>query len=190
MKKIITALLLLVVGTSAFAKIFIQAEVDPFGYEYVAVSIPNSETRELERYADGDFSKFCGLGTQICWEFNSMADTKFRPFVGGGIGLSIWGFPLTAIGGFNYDLVDFGPLTMDLMTTLKVGSLAEIFGNIDFFVQPSIDAVFMSNSKKGIYGGLGITSQITTDFITMKARDMRYYGVTTVSCHFFAGYRF
>jgi len=189
MKKLFTTLILLAVGASAFADIFVQAEVDPFGFEYFAMSV-YSEKGEPERDISTGFSKLCGLGTQVCWEFNSDSETKFHPFVGGGLGFSTWGFPVTAVGGLNYNLVDLGPLTMDLMATAKLGALVEIYGKADLFVQPSIDAVFMSNSRKGIYGGLGATSQITTDFVTMIKKDMKYYGVTAVSCHVFAGYRF
>lgn len=190
MKKIISAVLVMVLGFSAFAKIMIQGDTGFGGVSFVSHTFTDPDTQKQIDDFNVSPVLFNTIGTDIMWEFNSNEDTKFRPFVGGTIGLADWGFPIALIGGFNYSLVDIGPLSLELMTSLKTGPLLELYGYLDFYLQPSIDAIFCNSNRTGIYGGAGITGQITVSNTTFFGKEKKFTGTGLAAGHLVVGVRF
>lgn len=88
--------------------------------------------------------------------------------------------------------IDFGSCTVELMTSLETGPLVELYGNVDLFIQPSVDISIMNKSRKGLFAGIGVTGQITSDISSAPISNnfKLYYGVSSISGQFLIGYRF
>ena len=189
MKKLLVALFTITLATSAFAEIIIQADLPILGGVMSTVYKPelgyDQAPVEFARYDDAG-----SFGAGVMWEFNSREEMKIHPFVGLSVGLSYWGFPLTGVGGLNIGLFNFGPFASELQTTLEAGPLVELWGSLDFFSQISVDMLFMPKSRRGLFGGIGITAQniIDVDFDNKKLSKIET--LTGLTGHIVTGWHF
>lgn len=181
MKKFILIVLLAFnFSAGVFANIIIQADASMFGACIdVTARYQNDKTDPAQVYYF-DTVDFAG---GLLWEFGNIGDSKVYPFVGAEVGLSSWGFPVVGVGGVNINLFDMGPATTELQVALKAGPAFELFGGVDVFSQISADMIFMSKTRKWLYGGIGISCQNTT--VTYS-----YESLTVISGHVVAGVRF
>ena len=186
MKKNLIALMILLCGISAYTQINVMAETSVFG----------GNTGIERRHSDG-YSvntnwnpNVSGFGVNVFWDLAEKKENSFKPFAGFYLGAADWGFPVAGVGGVNFNVAKIGACKLNLMGSVKIGALIELYGAVDMYAHPAIDFIIMPVSGKGFFAGLGISEQTTFRPYWFSSADLISTSLLNFGGHFVMGYKF
>lgn len=102
-----------------------------------------------------------GLGDisfSAAWEFNSHDGERLHFFTGVDVGYFCCAHPVTLTFGTMFQLFRTELFSFELSGSLKAGPSFGWWGSVSAYLQPSVDLVMMGKSRRGFYGGMGITT--------------------------------
>ena len=102
-----------------------------------------------------------GLGDisfSAAWEFNSHDGERLHFFTGVDVGYFCCAHPVTLTFGTMFQLFRTELFSFELSGSLKAGPSFGWWGSVSVYLQPSVDLVMMGKSRRGFYGGMGITT--------------------------------
>ena len=188
MKKNIFVFLIIFSGVMCFARPILQLDADGCGLYtiYNKSAFDNVDAPSVKN----SFISFSGLTGSLIWEFGKANPQKIHYFAGVTAGIEGGGFPLAAMGGFNMKLMDLGPLNMELSSALNIGSCSGVKGGVEGYGKISSDVIFMGQSRRGFYGGIGIVDYITPNLNYYVDYGLSIHFINNLSLHAVAGLRF
>lgn len=158
MKKIITVFAVLFMCSCVFARVKLQANLAGpgagFNYFYSWNNAPEENGFKVLGVP------VAGASVSAFWEFNSEKQQPFHFDAGVDLGLFLIGCYINPAASFEYTLVSFSNLKMELNTTLTAGVFVDIFGKWYFNSSQSVDLILCGSERLGFYGGLGIENRI------------------------------
>lgn len=188
MKKILVSLLVLLSSSGLFADIFVQQNV-------TAPTLCN------DLYLDWDFmfdnvnfydnlyfSPVDSLSLGVFYEFDS--GSTVHPFAGGEMGVYYYGFGILAGGGANITLVHADNFNFELNCSGNAGYLLDLFGGSHLITKVDCNFLFMPESRKGFFGGIGISNKNIIDMDIFWSQEIFLNMHTTLGFNLSAGYRF
>ncbi len=189
MKKLIIGIIFACVCFSASASVFVQTDANVCG----AFIIHRHDCfDEIQKNVfDSEFNTFNGCSVASGWEFNSKeTDASLHCFTGFDAGFDYYGFSLMPVLGINWTCLKLGNCNMELSGTAAAGVTAGIFGDYYFTSQVSLDLIFCKNSRKGFYGGIGVTNLNIPDGKYYKDYGLVYTNTAYLGPRMILGVRF
>lgn len=187
MKRIILALLVLLMASSLSSRIMVQTKFSWLGnnFEY------HHDCFRLE--VDKlyyNFSIFEGAEVSIGYElFSDNVDNKFHFFAGADVGLFSEYMLSGYFAGLNFHLFDTDFFRYELMTTLHAGQLEFFKGPSYNFGRIDLDFVMSKKNRRLPYLGLGISNVNTINVDIFRDYGYDLYFVDNLSLHVMAGFR-
>ena len=159
MKKIILVLCVLLISAAAFADIILQVDYEGVGFSYYKLTGDcNPQITEREY---SEFVPFSGFTlSSVLYEFNSEKDTPLHFYAGFDAGFCGMGASALAVGGYSFNLTQFGNCTLELNTDLKLGGAFGVTNTFYPMAQVGVTLDILKADRKGPFAGIGITSQI------------------------------
>lgn len=194
MKKIILILSIFFVTEFAFSNTMIS--MDYTGYGIISTTDEDCFKQD-SLTASSDFSFLSGGSGAVLWEFNSESMNRFHLYTGLSSGAFYNGISLAVVIGGNTKVAEFGPIRLELNFESQQGVSEELanilFGDkptISYYSKNSFMMCIMNKSRKGIFGGVGLT-----DCGTFNASYYKNYGTDSFLVNYFGvrlliGYRF
>lgn len=157
MKKLLVSLCVFFAVTSAsFARVIVDSEVYGLGG---GISFGYDCFDELEPgYCNFIGDGFSGLAARLAWEFKTdETELPLHFYAGVGMGITTYGVSTTGVFGMNHKLAEIKNWNLELDGSLEIGAALGFKGGVYNYTKLSVDAIFLKNTRRGFYGGAGLT---------------------------------
>jgi len=185
MKKILLlAVLLTGICSFSFANIMLQAEDLACGITFENLTNSGKTTK------DSYFTPINCPGVFLGYEFNSNdTESKNHLYTGVNSSLFIYGIYTAPVIGWNYNLCNLGPVNLEFDLSAALGPVWNVLGGASLYNQYSTSILFEGHSRRGIYGGLGVSAAMLYD-MNLKAQAPYFSLYTFVGGRVFIGFKF
>lgn len=182
MKKIFLALLIFGMCSLSFARVYITQDITGL---CLSEKLDYNCFKPANKLSSGfSVDPLLGFSGAAGWEFNtSNLDTPWHFGVGAALGLQLYGFTLGGQFNASYLLKDLGKLRLELCGTIEAGDNAVLDfcggGGEYLYIKNTVDVLLMSNTRRGFYGGLGI-SNLNAPYLCIYKEYGAYTGIWSI----------
>ncbi|MCQ2592318.1 MAG: hypothetical protein MJ188_05995 [Treponema sp.] len=100
------------------------------------------------------------------------------------------GIAVLPMAGMNWTVAELGKLNLELTATVEADCMIGLFGQIYFGNQNSLDLILRGKTRRGFYGGIGITNLNIPILRIYKDYGMVYYNHCYLGGKILVGYKF